>query len=97
MSADQRIEAVQVPRRYIDLPKTTTFVESACHNHAFKPRSVFVPVTATEDDSGLYEIDLDSDAVTKRCSLPSDGQYFGSKLDDGGFCYILFVGNDPTT
>ena len=95
--ADQRIEAAQVPRRYIDLPKTTTFVESACHNRVFRPRSVFVPVTATGDDSGLYEVDLDSDAVTKRCSLPPDGQYFGSKLDDGGFCYILFVGNDPTT
>ncbi|EDM74701.1 hypothetical protein PPSIR1_40799 [Plesiocystis pacifica SIR-1] len=91
---DQDIPLVDPPKRYIAMPDSTTFLESACHNPNFRPHSVFVPVSADSDPeaSGLYEVDLRTDTVTKRCALPKEGLYFGCKLSDAGVCYLC-VGN----
>ncbi|GMH80187.1 hypothetical protein TrST_g7785 [Triparma strigata] len=94
LPVDQLIAAIDLPQRYIPLPDETTFVEACCHSDVFRPKSVFVPVTAGAA-SGLFEIELASGQLTKRCALPGDGQYFGAKIGHDGECYMLFVGNDP--
>ena len=39
--------AHNLPRRYIDLPTNTTFVESCCMERTWKEGSIFMPITST--------------------------------------------------
>ena len=94
-SPDQALPTVDLNRRYVPMPPETTFLESACHNQAFRPGSVFLPVTAAEHPEvcGLYELHLADGRLDKLCSLPTTGLYFGSKITAEGICYLC-VGNE---
>uniref|UniRef100_A0A0G4I9E5 SMP-30/Gluconolactonase/LRE-like region domain-containing protein n=1 Tax=Chromera velia CCMP2878 TaxID=1169474 RepID=A0A0G4I9E5_9ALVE len=93
--ADQKIQAADLPKRYIAMPKETTFLEACCHNDNWKPGVVLVPVTAEfhPEVTGLYEADLKTERVTKLCPLPATGLFFGCKVTDEGVCYVC-VGNE---
>ena len=90
----QELPSLELPRRYVDMPAQTSFLESVCHNHAFRAHSVFVPVSAAgaPGAAGLYEVDLRTDAVTKICALDPAHDYFGSKITNEGRCFICVGG-----
>lgn len=87
--------ALDLPKRYVDLPPSTTFVESCCANEKVS-KLVYVPITTSaQSTTGLYAVDLDAPKgshLKLLATLPIAWLYFGTKLDDNGRLFICEFG-----